>query len=152
MHDAYTVPVTTRTANLLGALSLALIDRMADSTQAAAIVTLFNTPGLTVGGLARVVGLSHAGAVRVVDGLVADGLVTRSRGNDAREVVLHLEPKGKRSARSGLADRAALLDDALARLAADDLKSLERIAEELLAALTPNPDAADHTCRLCDER
>ena len=152
MHAAYTYEMTTRAANLLGALSTALVDTVSDSTTSAAIVTLFNSPGLNVGGVARIIGLSHAGTVRVVDRLVGDGYVARERGNDGREVVLRLEPKGKRAARSILDSRAAVLDNALGRLSADDQRTFERIAEQLLAAVTPDPDVADHTCRMCDER
>jgi DNA-binding MarR family transcriptional regulator len=144
--------MTTRTANLLGALATALVDRVSDSTTSATLVTLFNSPGLNVGDVARVIGLSHAGTVRVIDRLVAEGFVARGRGHDGREVVLQLEPKGRRAARAMLSARAAVLDQALGALSTDDCRTFERIAEQLLKALTPDPDVADHTCRMCDER
>jgi DNA-binding MarR family transcriptional regulator len=150
-----------RTANLLGALSLAVVDRVtAEAADAlghgaaapAALVTLSNSPDLTIGGLARIVQLSHPGTVRLVDRLAADGLVARHRGDDGREVVLGLTAAGRRAARDVLAARAAVLTEALGALPAADRSALDRVLPRLLAALSPDPDVADHTCRLCDER
>lgn len=156
------MPVSrSRSANLLGALAVAVGDRVADTTSEsaghgasvpAALVTLLNSPGISVGELARVLGLSHAGTVRLVDRLAADGLVSRHRGTDGREVSLKLEAAGKRSARSVLAARAVVLEGALASLDAHDVIVFDRVASVLLAALSPNVDVADHTCRLCDDR
>jgi MarR family transcriptional regulator, negative regulator of the multidrug operon emrRAB len=152
---------STRSANLLGALAVAVGDRVTETTSRsagsgasvpAALVTLLNSPGISVGELARVLSLSHAGTVRLVDRLAADGLVSRHRGTDGREVSLRLEPAGKRSARSVLAARADVLESALAALDPDDLAVFERVAGTLLASLSPNVDIADHTCRLCDDR
>jgi MarR family transcriptional regulator, negative regulator of the multidrug operon emrRAB len=149
-----------RTANLLGALALAVVDRVAETTGAsaghgatvpAALATLHNSEGISIGELARVLGLSHAGTVRLVDRLVADGLVARHRGTDGREVSLRLEAKGKRIARLVLDARAKVLTDALAVLGPGDIRALDRVVGRLLVALTPNIDAADHTCRLCDD-
>ena len=72
-----------RTANLLGTLTIALGDRVTATTSVAAghgaaapaaLTTLYHAPGLTIGALARVIGLSHAGTVRLVDRLVATAL------------------------------------------------------------------------------
>ena len=154
-----------RTANLLGALTIALGDRVTETTSESAghgaaapsaLVTMYQTPGLTIAALARVLGLSHAGTVRLVDRLAADGLVTRRRagvgaGADGREVALHLEPNGTRTARAVLHARAAVLDAALSTLAARDVALLERVLSRVLTVLSTDPDVADHICRLCDE-
>ena len=150
-----------RSANLLGALSVVVVDRVNESANAsaghgatapAALVTLHNSEGMSVGALARVLGLSHAGTVRLVDRLVDDGLVSRHRGADGREVSLRLEAHGRRTARSVLAARAAVLEGALGALGPSDARAFDRIVGRLLAALTPDVDVADHTCRLCDDR
>jgi MarR family transcriptional regulator, negative regulator of the multidrug operon emrRAB len=150
-----------RPANLLGALAVAVGDRVDETTSGsaghgasvpAALVTLHNSPGISVGELARVLGLSHAGTVRLVDRLAADSFVARHRGLDGREVSLRLEPAGKRSARSVLAARAGVLERALSTLDPGDVIVFERVASVLLASLSPNVDIADHTCRLCDDR
>jgi MarR family transcriptional regulator, negative regulator of the multidrug operon emrRAB len=150
-----------RTANLLGALSVAVVDLVAESTSAsaghgatapAALATLFNTDGISVGELARVLGLSHPGTVRLVDRLVADGLVSRQRGADGREVSLRLAAKGKRTARAVLAARSQVLEEALGALTPNDVRALDRVISRLLTTLTSTVDSADHTCRLCDDR
>lgn len=151
----------SRQANLLGALAVAVVDQV-NSTAAvvsghgaaapSALVTLHNSPGLTIGGLARVIGLTHAGTVRLVDRLVDDGLVSRRRGHDGREVSLRLEAKGRRIALAILGARAGVLEGAVAALDPTDAVALDRVVGKLLAALSPDPDAADRTCRLCDER
>ena len=151
----------SRTANLVGALALAVTDRMdavtADaaglgSTVPAALVTLHQSPGIRIGELARVLALTHPGAVRLVDRMAAEGLLSRRAADDGRAVSLALEPKGRRAAQRVLARRAEVLEAAIASLDRSDRAHLERLLDRVLAALTPDPDVADHTCRLCDER
>jgi hypothetical protein len=81
-------------ANLLGALSLAVMDRIeqgardiigrAGETPAALIVIGYGR--ITNDKLRRILGLSHSGTVRLVDRLVSDRLVERRPGKDGREV------------------------------------------------------------------
>lgn len=144
---------SARDANLLGALGLAVTDLLPPGGSAtAALVTVFNSPGLRIGDLARVLQLSHPGTVRLVDRLVADGFVRRTAAADGRAVALELEPAGRREAVEVLAAREHALDTALARLTHRQRATFTGAVEVLLAALTPDPDVADHTCRLCDER
>src|SRR4051794_20070368 len=92
----------TEIANLLGALSLAVMDRIergardvighAGETPAALIVIGYGA--ITNDKLRRILGLSHSGTVRLVDRLVSDRLVERRPGKDGREVALHLTAKG----------------------------------------------------------
>ena len=90
-----------------------------------------------------------------MDRLVADGLVARRRGlagrPDGREVSLHLEPNGTRTARAVLQARTAVLDDALSTLTVRETALLERVVSRVLTTLSTDPDVADHMCRLCDE-
>lgn len=150
-----------RTANLLGALGLALHDRVAtvvadasgrSVVDAAAVNAVGHSPGASVGFVAVVLGLTHAGAVRVVDRLERGGLVERRDGVDGRTLGLHLTPAGARVWRRQLAARARLLDDLVAQLAPGDRTALDAVLGSLLDALTDDVAGAEHTCRLCDER
>ncbi|MGH9095403.1 MAG: MarR family transcriptional regulator, partial [Acidimicrobiales bacterium] len=98
-----------RTANLLGALSLAVSDRMAtvvagtsehSETAASAISALAQfLHGPSVDRLSQVVGLSQSGGVRLVDRLQRDGLVERRPGGDRRTAAVSLTARGRRAAR-----------------------------------------------------
>jgi MarR family transcriptional regulator, negative regulator of the multidrug operon emrRAB len=145
-------------ANVLGALGLVLADRLAEAAEraggqsaAAALVTLFGTrAGLRIDGLARVVGLSHSGAVRLVDRLAGEGLVERRRGADQRSAALYLTPAGRRSARQLLADRQAVMHSVLLLLTDDQQTELADLAETVLRDLAQQPGAEARLCRLCD--
>jgi DNA-binding MarR family transcriptional regulator len=148
-----------RAANLLGALSLAVADRIAETadsgpasgTAAAALVAIDGpAAGASIDALARIVGLSHSGAVRLVDRLSAAGLVERRPGADQRSAALLVTPSGRRAARRVLARREAAIEAVLAALATRDRDALARIAESLLAALGREPGEKQRICRLCD--
>lgn len=144
--------------NVVGAFGLLLADRLDDVAEhaggrsvAAALVTLSGTrAGLSIDGLARVSGLSHSGAVRLVDRLAADGLVERRRGVDQRSTALFLTPGGRRAARRTLRARGAALQSLLALLTDDQQADLARIVGDLLARLGSEPVAEARICRLCD--
>ena len=114
-----------RTVNLLGALALALTDRMIEETEAraehgaaapAALVSVGADPGLSVGALAQTVELTHSATVRLVDRLARDGLVERRGGIDGRSVGLHLTRRGSARRRALLKGRYQILSEALAAL------------------------------------
>ncbi|CAB4552901.1 MAG: MarR family transcriptional regulator [Actinomycetes bacterium] len=150
-----------RTANLLGALGLALHDRVAtvvaeasgrSVVDSAAVNAVGHSPGASVGFVATVLGLTHAGAVRVIDRLERDGLLERRDGVDGRTLGLHLTPAGSRIWRRQLTARARLLDELVAGLPPRDRTALDGLLDQLLDALTTDVAGAEHTCRLCDER
>ena len=158
-----------RLANLVGALALALSDRMRDVTEVAtghhatapaALVALheFLDRG-TMDQLRRVVGLTPSGAVRLVDRLVDAGLVDRRGGSDGRSVALVLTPKGTAAAQRVLAARASALDGLLGELSDGERAALTDLSEKLLASITTQRLAARDVgetpaggwlCRLCD--
>ena len=140
-----------RAANLLGAVTVALGDRLPGSVDDAAIVTLRWNDGVSVDGLARIAGLSQPGGVRLVDRLERDGLVRRAPGHDGRTRSLHLTARGRRRAEALLADRAGVLRDAVDALGADGAAAVEDALATVLAALTNDPATGDRICRLCDE-
>ncbi len=153
MHD-------TQIANLLGALSLAVTDAQEVAAQSAAglgtsacaaLVTLGPYPGTTIGALAKVLGLTHSVAVRLVESLVDLGLVARDPGQDKRQVLLRLTPKGRRTRSLILRARASVLADALNGLETRQRIAFGDVAAALLSGLTQSREIADHICRLCDE-
>ena len=150
----------TQTTNLLGALSLALAEAQAaavrrasglGSSACAALVTVGAEPGVTIGALARVLGLTHSVTVRIVEGLVGSGLIERGPGADRREVVLLLTREGARRRNAILSERADSLSGALSSLSPDDQVRLGDMIGTMLTGLTRGRREADHICRLCDE-
>jgi MarR family transcriptional repressor of emrRAB len=147
-----------RDANLLGALGLALADRLAAAVPAGlspsaaeALVSLHERrSGISIDALARIVGLSHSGTVRLADRLAAAGLIERRRGADQRSAALHLTPSGHRTARRVLAERAAAMASVLSLLTDDQQAELVRHAELILTRLGAAPEAERRLCRLCD--
>jgi MarR family transcriptional repressor of emrRAB len=144
-----------RTANLLGALGIVLADALADaaepaggSSTATALVALYGpSASASIDALARVVGLSHSGTVRLVDRLAADGLVERRRGADQRSTALVLTPAGRRVARQTLRRREGNLQKLLASLTDDQQAALADLTGCVLGELG---DAEPRVCRLCD--
>jgi DNA-binding MarR family transcriptional regulator len=147
-------------ANLLGALALAVSDRMDEAlghtvgrsqTAAAALSALDQfLDGPTVERLAQVVGLSQSGAVRLVDRLERDGLVRRGAGSDARSITVVLTPTGRRVARRLRERRDELLVDILGPLDAAERHVFEDLAGRLLVGMMREPGATRWGCRLCD--
>lgn len=149
-----------RTANLLGALALALADRMTDEAEAraelgaaapAALVSLGVAPGTSIGALAMTIGLTHSATVRLVDRLAEAGLVERQGGDDKRVVGLRLTRKGAARRRAILAARKAVMATALSALPEDDQERLTGMIEVVLAHMVRSRRDADFICRLCDE-
>jgi len=152
--------VPARDANLLGALSLAVADRLAQTTTVAAehgasapaaLVALAGyLDGATLEALRQVLGLTHSGAVRLADRLDAAGMLTRGSQRDGRAVALHLTPAGRRAADRVLAARETALAEVLGVLAPAQREALAELHERLLGGLTPDRPAARRLCRLCD--
>jgi MarR family transcriptional repressor of emrRAB len=141
-----------RTANLLGALSVAINDQLPCTADDSALVCLKWNDGLSVDGLASVVRLSQPGAVRLTDRLEAAGLVRRAAGHDGRTRSLHLTARGRRRCDQILRERSALLIDALSELDPMMVKTLEESLECILGRLTCDEPRATQICRLCDEQ
>jgi MarR family transcriptional repressor of emrRAB len=149
MHISYS---DRRVANLAGALSVALAERLRDQSDSdsAALVTLYERGALRIEFLRRVIGLSHSATVRLVDRLSDEGLVVRLPGPDARSVSVCLRPRGRRRARSLRERREEALSGALAALDKRELAVFGRLTEKLLAQVTSDRWQARRICRLCD--
>jgi len=149
--------------NVVGALVVALGDRMRDAAEEsagmggafpAALVSLHEwAGGRTIETLAGGLRLSHSRTVRVIDRLEAAGLATRARDPvDGRGVLIRLTPAGRRAGARVLDARAGALEASLDSLPRAARRELAAIAEELLAAATTGRRAAGAICRLCDAR
>jgi DNA-binding MarR family transcriptional regulator len=142
---------TSREANLLGACGLAVAERLPGTAGDAALVALSDwLAGASVDALARVLHLSHSGAVRLADRLEADGLLERRAGADGRSRALHVTPAGAAAATGLQAERLAAMEGVLAPLDAAERDTLTGLLEKLLGALVETHEDAGHLCRLCD--
>ncbi len=157
MRRAY-IAVVDHTTNLLGALALAVTDRISASLKdtfdrsgeaAAAIVVLGYVPGLSLEPLRQVLGLSHPGTVRLIDRLEADALVERRKADDGRAVALHLTRKGGRLRQKLIDRRLETLEAALDGLTADERRTLGRLMARVLTNLPETEMAKHRICRLC---
>jgi MarR family transcriptional regulator, negative regulator of the multidrug operon emrRAB len=148
-----------RTGNLLGAVALGIGDRLEAQAQlaagrqgarAAALATLAQWPGYTIEGLRHCLGLSHSATVRLVDGLVEDGLVVRERVGGGPAVRPRLTDAGEAAAHSVLAARNDALHSLTDSLSDEELSRLNPILERLLESMTTDFYAGELICRLCE--
>jgi MarR family transcriptional regulator, negative regulator of the multidrug operon emrRAB len=149
-----------RQANLLGAVSLAVSDRVRVAAELAAgqggsapaaLVSLATyLEGGPIDSLRGPLGLTHSAAVRVVDRLVDAGLVLRREGADRRSVAVALTPAGREAAERAARARAEAVEAAMSALDPAERAELARLNEKLLATLTDGRATAGHICRLCD--
>jgi DNA-binding MarR family transcriptional regulator len=150
-----------RTANLLGAVGLAVADRIEATARAvlshsgetpAALVVIGYGLGPSNEELRRILRLSHPGSVRLVDRLVGDGLVERRKGRDKRAIALHLTERGMVLRQELLKERLAVLRPFLMPLTAEEQSDLSRLLEKILPSLGTTDVDRCTTCRLCDDR
>lgn len=149
-----------QTANLLGALSLVIADRMADAmteaggrpeSAAAALSALLHfLDRPTVDLLRQVLGLTSSGTVRLVDKMAESGYVQRGPGDDGRSTSVSLTGAGLAAAEAVTAARARVLAGALDALSPVEREALRQLMSKLLAGLIRGPGAVRWMCRLCD--
>ncbi|MRH88841.1 MarR family transcriptional regulator [Nocardia sp. SYP-A9097] len=157
-------------ANVLGALSLVVADRMNTAVEAvaalgpsapAALAAMHQfLDGGSVTQLSSVLGLSHSGTVRLIDRLAAEGLVERGGAQDARAVSVVLTRHGRDTAARILQTREKSLTSALSALSADEIDNLAAALDTMLTTVTlaraeqrsaPGNDRPQPwLCRLCD--
>lgn len=143
------------TANWLGALAMAVADvqRQAggeSDSRMAALLTVDEFPGIDVRELAQGLGLTHSATVRVVDRLVADAMVTRSRGDgDRRRVAVVGTATGRRRAAALRRTRLQALDAVLAPLTPLQRSQFAGILDTLLRSSSRARSSARHICRFC---
>ena len=162
MPDAYNLDMeTTNLANIVGALALALTDSIAQSVEGMvddagpateALCLVRHAPGIPIEQLRRALGMSHPGAVRLVERLEKQGLILRERCSvDRRAVELKLTEEGEVLVNKIHQTRLLALEEAIASLSSKDRLHLCRISNQILFSLTKTKDSALSICRLCDE-
>jgi len=157
-----------RLVNLVGAWTLGMADAIKDATEAAAgmtgaapaaLVALREfLGGRTTEDLAQAVGITHSGAVRLINRLVEAGLVERRPGPDGRSGSIVLTARGRALSRKVGGSRAEAIEAALEGLDGDDGQALLRLVEGLTAGITLSrvrararrDEPAAWLCRLCD--
>ena len=147
-------------ANLLGALSLAVMDRIEQGAREvvgrggetpAALVVIGYGQGMTNDKLRRILGLSHSGTVRLVDRLVSDHLVERRPGKDGREVALYLTAKGAATRNDLMDSRISAVASLLEVLSQADTRRLGALIRDLLAKQNTSEMDRFTICRMCDD-
>ena len=164
MSDA----IDDRLVNVLGALAVAIADRVRTATEdasgmtGAAPVALIALEqflgGRTTEELAQAVGITHSGAVRLVDRLVRSGLVERRPGRDRRSLAIVLTGSGRTLSRTLTAARAEAIRSLVESLGDGDRRALLPSLDAMVAAVTEQRLAARSRgdaptgwlCRLCD--
>lgn len=150
-----------RTANLLGVVGLAVADRIEQAARdvlsragetPAALVVIGYGLGPSNDQLRRILGLSHPGAVRLVDRLVADGLVERREGRDRRAVALYLTDRGHFLRVSLLKERLAAIRPIIELLTEPEQDTLSALLHKILSSMETTDLQRCTLCRLCDDR
>jgi MarR family transcriptional regulator, negative regulator of the multidrug operon emrRAB len=153
--------MTNRTANLLGVVGLAVADRMESTAREilnhagetpAALVVIGYGFGPSNDRLRGILRLSHPGAVRLVDRLVADGLVERRAGRDRRAIALYLTKRGKALREELLKGRLAAIRPFLAPLTRVEEEVFAALLHKMLASMETTDLERRTLCRLCDDR
>lgn len=150
-----------RIANLLGAVGLAVTDRIegvarevlnrAGETPAALVVIGYGS-GPSNEELRRILGLSHPGSVRLVDRLVDDGLVERRGARDRRAIALHLTERGASLREDLLKGRLAAIHPLLSPLNEMEQEALAKLLCKMLSSLGTTDLERCALCRMCDDR
>lgn len=150
-----------RTANLLGAVGLAVADRIeeiardvlsrAGETPAALVVIGYDT-GPSNDELRRILRLSHPGAVRLVDRLVGDDLVERREGRDRRAIALYLTNRGRVLREALLKGRLSAIRPLIAPLTASEQETLATLLAKMLSSMETTNLERCTLCRMCDDR
>ena len=146
--------------NVLGAAAMAVLDEIwaaivpgiGHMSEVAALIAIGHAPGLSNDGLAQVLGLSHPGAVRLVDRLVAAGLVERRPAMDRRAVSLHATSKGTMRREALLTARKTVLERMLEPLQGNERDLLAALLAKMLKAAPRDELQVLSVCRLCDEK
>lgn len=148
-----------RTANILGALTLAISDKLLtqlkehsrqNDTSAAALNVIACAGGISNGQLCTALGITHSATVRLLDKLVESSLVEVRTGSDKRAVAIFLTSMGRDRVSEVLEGRSEILGGIVDLLNFEQRNQLNSIAETLLAQFTEGPVHSMQICRLCD--
>lgn len=161
MHGAYRTSSaeegTGGTLDLVGAAALAISEAVwaavgLERSDAAALNLVLAEERISIGALARELGLSHSAAVRVVDRLERDRLLRRTTPGPGRTVALVVTARGRRRAEQSIDTRARILERATADFSPGERETLLRLLARSVWNLTHDQYEIDRACRLCDQR
>jgi MarR family transcriptional regulator, negative regulator of the multidrug operon emrRAB len=117
------------------------------------VIVIGHAPTTSIDRLSRILRLSHAGTVRLVDRLVERNPVEKRPSALDRTIMrLALTTDSWQQRDKLLAFRRAVLTVLLNQAAPEDLAALEHVAETIAAARPEDALSALKTCRFCDER
>ena len=142
-------------ANKLGALGVMIWGRVEDtlgglSTSAAAVLSMLHFKAeLNSAALAAICDVRQPTVVRLLDGLVRQGLVERGEPH-GRATPLSVTPLGHERAEAMQRARLATLDALLAPLSDGERASFETLVDKILAGAVASRAVARTTCRLCE--
>lgn len=149
-----------RLINLFGALVQWVSDELrgtiserfpAGGETAAALSLIGHEPGMSIDQIGKALRLSHAGAARVVERLMARNFVSKSpSAGDRRVMHVCLTDAGQAERKTLLRRRSTVIAGLLAAVSETDLAALERIAETVLVSLPLDEVSTRATCRFCD--
>lgn len=110
--------------------------RMPDDTltfgQFAVLRMLFHDGPLAMGAIAEHLGISLAGATGIIDRLVIQGVVERTRSREDRRVVwVDLSPEGQKRMEHLKDDRHQQMQQLLQPLSPDEVETLLRLLERI---------------------
>lgn len=141
-------------SNKLTAVSLALTESIQSSAEdltpsaIAALISAVNNPPMSIGEVARTIGLTHSATVRLVDRLEAEALVRRQR-RIGREVAVEITPRGRRRVAQILDAREQVIDGLLVPLAAEERTTLSHLFDKILTHAVETGASRDRLCRMC---
>jgi DNA-binding MarR family transcriptional regulator len=117
-----------------------------------ALVAIYNHPNETIDILSKVLGLTHSGAVRLVNTLESEALIERHKSaEDARSVVLRMTPIGSKRVASILNSREKVTDKLLENFDKNQKEAFLSLLEIAMGNLTHEKIEARRICRLCNE-
>lgn len=157
-----------RTANVLGALAGTVTDQSAAAMLAAvdlpakgsasgsssalaalsSIAEFLGTP--SVDQVRRVLGLTPSGAVRLIDRLEADGLVTRGPGANGRSRAIALTDRGAAAAAALARARRDVLTTMLDGFTPEELVTFHGMLGRVMRNAVHAKSGGAWICRMCD--
>jgi len=116
-----------------------------------ALVSIQNCDQFHIGWLAQTLSLKHSSAVRVVDRLEQDGLISRLDKDAKKQVGLAITKRGATLATKVLASRENITRSYLASLSEDEQKTMASLIEPVIRAHTTTSEDVYRHCALCDD-
>lgn len=150
-----------RTANILGALAVALSGRITSETSAisgvspsavSALIQIHFYPGICIEQIRSQIWVSHSATVRVIDSLEDAGFVERRRVNeqDGRVMSLFMTDRGASVVTDVLNRRNSITRAMVASFPPHEQPLLGRVVCGLISSLVQPGPEQEYVCRFCD--